>query len=200
MIGQSQISCNTPTFCIATIFVKLVFITHELIYGVRVLSARGKIIVKQVYSSEDQVPLQMSYGDLKTWEGTRIIVPSMAKKQHAQHPPLFPYTYHCLSSLMTPHIERLHPESHVIPALFPQIPPRKPLFSELRPALIFALVTFHKTHRDPIYDLWVICTIQMATWATSGLPGVSFPRQRWWKPKQTLADIKVTRTSWLLGA
>ena len=28
---------------------QLVVITHELIYGVRVLSARGKIIVKQVY-------------------------------------------------------------------------------------------------------------------------------------------------------
>ena len=28
---------------------QLVVITHELIYGVRELSARGKIIVKQVY-------------------------------------------------------------------------------------------------------------------------------------------------------
>ena len=41
MISQSQISCNTPTFYIAAIFVKycytigMVVITHELIYGVR---------------------------------------------------------------------------------------------------------------------------------------------------------------------
>ena len=33
-------------YCIA---IQLVVITHELIYGVRELSARGKIIVKQVY-------------------------------------------------------------------------------------------------------------------------------------------------------
>ena len=31
-------------------YTTLVVITHELTYGVRVLSARGKIIVKQVYS------------------------------------------------------------------------------------------------------------------------------------------------------
>ena len=50
MIGQSQISCNIPTFFINYICEillynwQLVVVTHELIYGVRVLSARGKIL------------------------------------------------------------------------------------------------------------------------------------------------------------
>ena len=65
MIGQSQISCNTPTFLYSNYICEillynwqLVVITHELIYGVRVLSARGKIIVKQVYCGRNRIESQ----------------------------------------------------------------------------------------------------------------------------------------------
>ena len=57
MIGQSQISCSDPHVLYSNYICEillynwqLVVITHELIHGVRVLSARGKNIVKQVYS------------------------------------------------------------------------------------------------------------------------------------------------------
>ena len=51
MISQSQISCNTPTFYIAAIFVKYCYTTGscESFKEFGLLSARGKIIVKQVY-------------------------------------------------------------------------------------------------------------------------------------------------------